>query len=118
VFDRKEASSIFLFVCSSPIKNVGMEFYQVRERKRMKKLFIVLLAGVFLTACGDDFPEDAGRAGQGSMPVDSTVIRVNQGALGTDMGGSIKKPDSSRRTMMVPPPPPSVQPAPRQDSAR
>ena len=76
----------------------------------MKNLFIVLMTGVCLTACGDDFPEDAGRPGQGSMPVDSTVIRVNQGAIGTDMGGSTKKLDTSRRTIttITTPPPPAT----------
>jgi len=79
-----------------------MEFYHSKKRMRMKKLFVVLLAGFSLTACSDDVPDNAGRVGQGSMPADSVIIRVNQGALGTDLGGSPKKQDSSRRTAAAP----------------
>ena len=82
----------------------------------MKQLFIVLMAGICLTACGDDRSQEHSDVGPGTMPVDSTVIRVNQGAIGTDMGGSARKADSSRRT--TPTAPPSVQAAPAQDSAR
>ena len=64
----------------------------------MKKLLFVFVTGICLTACGDDRPSDAGRVGQGSMPADSTILRVNQGALGTDLGGSTKKTDTSRHT--------------------
>ncbi|RYZ30074.1 MAG: hypothetical protein EOO10_04085 [Chitinophagaceae bacterium] len=71
----------------------------------MKKLFIVLIAGVCLSACGDDLSTEHSDVGPGTMPADPTVLRVNQGAIGTDMGGSTKKPDSTRSIKAVPTPP-------------
>ena len=89
-----------------------MDFYPIQKMMSMKKVLFVFTAGFFLTACGDDIPEDAGRVGQGSMPADSTILRVNQGALGTDLGGSPKKPDTARRST------PAVAPPAAPDSAR
>jgi hypothetical protein len=88
--------------------HIGMEFYRVRKRMRMKRLIFIVVAGICLSACGDDIPADAGKSGQGSMPADTTVQRVNQGAIGTDLGGSTRKPDSSQGPATTP----------TQDSAR
>ena len=81
----------------------------------MKKLLFVFVAGFSLTACGDDIPRDAGNVGQGSMPADPTVKRVNQGSIGTDLGGNPKGVDTSRRNTAVAAP---AQPATTQDTTR